>query len=99
MEALLTTFQNLQNRAARVVTHSEFDTPVDQLFQRLGWKTVRQLITNDTAVMVYKSMYDFAPSYLNDLFKHTSDVHKVNVRGADINLCPPRAGTKMGQHY
>ena len=63
-----------------MITHSEIDTPVDQLFQDLGWKTVRELITNDTAAAMYKSMHDLAPSYFDDLhvFKRTSDVHTVN---------------------
>ena len=68
-----------------MITHSEVDTPVDQLFQHLGWKTARELITNDMAVMMYKSMHDLAPSYLNDLFKHTSDFHWVNLWDADID--------------
>ena len=87
----------MQNREARVTTHSEIYTSVDQLFQRPGWKTLRELITNDTAVMTYKSMHDFAPPYLNDLFKRTSDVHRVNLRDANDNLRPSRAATKMRQ--
>jgi len=32
--------QKLQNRAARVLTHSNYDADVNNLFQLLGWKTV-----------------------------------------------------------
>ena len=59
-EALLTRLQNLQNRAVGVITHSEIDTPVDQLIHPLTWKTVTELIINDMAVMMYKSLDDLA---------------------------------------
>ena len=35
--------QKLQNRAARIVTGSSFDTPGLPLIKKLGWKTIDQL--------------------------------------------------------
>ena len=54
----------MQNRAVGVITHSEIDTPVDQLIHPLKWKTVTELITNDMVVMMYKSLDDLAPFLL-----------------------------------
>ena len=35
--------QKLQNRAARIVTNSSsFDTPSNQLIEKLGWKTINE---------------------------------------------------------
>ena len=36
--------QRLQNRAARIVTNSQFDAPSKPLIQSLGWKTIQELI-------------------------------------------------------
>ena len=36
--------QEFQNRAARIVTNSSFDTPSNQLIENLGWKTINELI-------------------------------------------------------
>ena len=39
--------QKLQNRAARIVTNSSFHTPSRPLIERLGWRTIEQLISNE----------------------------------------------------
>ena len=36
--------QKLQNRAARIVTNSSFDTPSNKLIEKLGWETINELI-------------------------------------------------------
>ena len=38
--------QKLQNRAARTVTGSNFDSPDLPLIKRRGWKTIDELITS-----------------------------------------------------
>ena len=40
--------QKLQNRAARIITNSSFDTPSRPLITELGWKTIDELIDNET---------------------------------------------------
>ena len=55
-ETFLTRLQKLQKRAARIITGSDYDTPAEPLIEPLGWKTVGELIQNDTSVMMYKSM-------------------------------------------
>ena len=42
-ETFLTRLQKLQNRAARIITSSDYDAPVEPLIEQLGWKTVREL--------------------------------------------------------
>ena len=49
-ETFLTRLQKLQNRAARIITGSDYDTPAELLIEQLRWKTVRKLIHNDTSV-------------------------------------------------
>ena len=53
--------QKLQNRAARIVTNSSFDTPSRPLIERLGWKTIEQLIGYESKIVVFKSLNELAP--------------------------------------
>ena len=53
--------QRLQNRAARIVPNSSFDARSGPLVGSLGWKTVRELIDQDSRLMVYKSINGLAP--------------------------------------
>ena len=39
------------NRAARIITESKYDSPTDPLLNELNWKSIRELIRCDTAVM------------------------------------------------
>ena len=64
----LNQLQKHQNRAARILTNSSFDTPRRLLIDMLGWKTIDQLIAEESKTMVYKSMHEMAPPYLCDLF-------------------------------
>ena len=49
-ETFLTRLQKLQNRAARIITGSDYDTPAEPLTEQLGWKTVREWIQNDVQI-------------------------------------------------
>ena len=64
--------QKLQNRAARIVTNSSFDTLSRPLIEKLGWRTIEQLISIELKTMVFKSLYEVAPQYLSSLFKRNS---------------------------
>ena len=63
--------QKLPNRATRLITNSSFDTLSRSLIEELGWKTIKELIGNETKTMVFKSVNDFSPQYLK-LFTKTS---------------------------
>ena len=64
--------QKLQNRAARIVTNSSYDTPGRPLIERLRWKTIQELIKIDSGTMVFKSLNGLAPQYLSSLFTRNS---------------------------
>ena len=66
--------QKLQNRAARIVTGSSFDTPGQPLIKRLGWKTIDELIASESNIMVFKSLHELAPQYMCNLFTKTSQL-------------------------
>ena len=50
-DTFLARLQKLQNRAARIITGSDYDTPAEPLIEQLRWKTVREWIQNDTSMI------------------------------------------------
>ena len=67
----LNQLQKLQNRAARILTNSSFDTPSRPLIDQLGWKTIEQLVASESKRMVFKSLHELAPQYLCHRFTET----------------------------
>ena len=64
--------QKLQNRAARVLTSSSYDTDVKGLIRKLGWKDLYTQRQIQKALMVYKSLNGLVPEYLSSKFlKHS----------------------------
>ena len=66
--------QKLQNRAARVLTPSRYDTNADYLFERLGWKKLSSQRWITKARRVYKSLNGLAPDYLSNMFFYRSTI-------------------------
>ena len=58
----------LQNRAARILTFSGYDSSSDPIFEQLDWKRLNTQRQIQVAVMVYKSLHGLAPNYLSSLF-------------------------------
>ena len=95
-EVLLTKLQKIQNRAAGIVTSSEFDENAEPLIKELGWKTVRELVRYDTTITMHKSMHKIAPTYMSNIFQPLKDVHQIKLRDTSSNLRLPRVRTNMG---
>ena len=86
--------QKLQKRAAHVLTYSNYDADVNNLFELLGSKTLvsqRQIVR---ATMVFKSLQGLAPEYLCSKFVHRDSgyclrdsVDKVNDPQPRTNYC------------
>ena len=89
--------QKLQNRAPRILTNSSFDTPSRLLIDRLGWKTIDQLIAEESKTMVYKSMHEMAPQYLCDLLTKNSMSSSYVLRNTATDLKLPRKISRNGQ--
>ena len=89
--------QKLQNRAARIVTNSSFDSPSRPLIEELGWKTIEQLISNESETMVFKSLNELAPQYLCGLFAKNSECSTRTLcnTGTDVSL--PKNNSANGQ--
>ena len=93
----LQTLQKLQNRAARIVTKSNFDTPSIGLIQSLNWPTVSDIIRGETATTVYKSLNGLVPEYLSSLFEKRSTRNVRELRNTETDLSIPLRKTNNGQ--
>ena len=79
--------QKLQNRAARVITKSPFDTSSNTLdWERLFLRRKKQ-----KALMVFKTMNGLAPDYLQSLFSEHHFVY--NLRDSEGKLTLPKPNT------
>ena len=75
----------LQNRAARVITFSDYNADVVYLFEFLRWQNLTRLHEIDKATMVYKSLHGLAPEYLRSRF--TTLELAYNLRDSENKLC------------
>ena len=82
--------QKLQNRAARIITGSRFEAPGLQLVKRLGWKTIDELISSESNIMVFKSLHGLAPQYMSNLFTKTSQLTSRKLRNSAADLRVPK---------
>ena len=60
--------QKLQNRAACVLTNSNYDADAGHLFELLRWKNPVSQPQIQKAIVVYKSLHGLAPDYLCSKF-------------------------------
>ena len=58
-KTLVNKLQKLQNRAARVLTTSTFDTSTEYLYQVLSWRKLESQCQIQKACMVYKSLNEY----------------------------------------
>ena len=89
--------QKLQNRAARIITNSSFDTPSRPLIDQLGWKTIEELVASESKTMVFKSLHELAPQYLCDLFTRNSKCSSYVLRNSETDLRLPMKKSSNGQ--
>ena len=66
--------QRLQNRAAYVLTNSNYDADANILLNDLGWQNLETQRQIQKAVVVYKSLNCLAPDYLSSKFILRSDL-------------------------
>ena len=80
--------QKLQNRAARIITKSRFDTSLDHLLSTLDWERLFLRQKKQKALMMFKSVNGLAPEYLQSLFSQCRSV--CNFRDSQGKLTLPK---------
>ena len=81
--------QKLQNRSARVLTFSGYNTNADGLLQDLGWENLETQRQIHLATMVYKAINGLAPEYLRSKFVDRSCVSGYSLRDTVGKLAVP----------
>ena len=89
--------QRLENRAARVVTNSAYDAHIKPILEKLGWKTIQQLICIQTETTTFKSLDYLAPQYLSNLLNKNSSCTSYNFRNTNADVRLPKINTTQGQ--
>jgi len=69
--------QGIQNRAARVLTYSNYDVDAGHLFKLLGFKNLTSQRQIQSATMVYKFLQVLAPENLSCKFERRETAHKL----------------------
>ena len=80
----------------------KYDAPSKPLIQTLDWKTIDELIQNETQIMVFKSVNGLAPQFLSDLFVAKSTNSSYNLRRTATDPTVPKIISSNGQkcsHY
>ena len=90
--------QQLQNRAARIVTLSNYETRPKDLLDDLGWEVLVDRRIRKLAILMYKITHDISLPCLRNIFQNVSDVHSYDLRNSSINLCIPKPRLEKGKH-
>ena len=85
--------QKLQNRAARVITFSNYDRSTDELLRMVNWVKLDRQRLIDKSITMYKIVNRMAPDYLCSHFVFRSDTLAYNLRQSDFSLAIPQART------
>ena len=85
------------NRAARIITGSSFTTSALPLIESFGWKTIEELISNETKVCVFKALKGLDPQCLTELFSRNSQRSLHILRSTSTDLKLPLFKTANGQ--
>ena len=79
------------------ITGSRYDAPGLPLVKRLGWKSIDELISSESNIMVFKSLHGLAPQYMSNLFTKTSQLTSRNLRNSATDLRVPKKKSANGQ--
>ena len=90
--------QQLQNRTARIVTLSNYETRSKDLLDDLGWEVLVDKRIRNLAILMYKITHDISPPCLRNIFQNVSDVHSYDLRNSSINLYIPKPRLEKGKH-
>ena len=82
--------QKLQNRAARAITRSNYDTSVTFLLNLLNWDDLITRRQKLKAILMFKTINGFTPAYLQNLFSTRSTQYSLRNLETKLELPLPR---------
>ena len=91
-------FPNFSRTLCRLSIYLSYSrTLCRPLISELGWKTIDELIDNETKTMVFKSLSYLAPQYLCNLFTKNSACSSRSLRNTETDLRLPKKRSANGQ--
>ena len=78
--------QVMQNKAARIVTHSGLRVPRREIFNQLRWLTVNQLIFYHSVLTTFRIRECKEPEYLNQWLSRDNDRGNIVVENTRLSL-------------
>ena len=78
--------QIMQNRAARIVTHAPPRAHRQDMFDKLDWLTVHQLIAYHTLISIYKIRKSGEPEYLARFLRDENRGGKIILQNTHLTL-------------
>ena len=87
---LLDKIQKSQNRAARIITQSNYHTSARNLLEELGWDNVSTRWKKQKAILMFKTLNNRAPEYLRNLFTDRNLHYSLRDTCGKLNLPRPR---------
>ena len=95
----------MQNRAARVLTFSNYDADTTGLLEFLGWKNLARQQEIHKATMMFRCLHGLAPEYLCSKFTRRNSAYNLRDSENKLNVPLPRtiitetALATMAPHY
>ena len=82
----LNRLQKFQNRAARIITNNfNWDIRGVNIVKDLGWLNIKQRRDYFVGLLVFKSLNNLLPAYINDKFTMTSEIACRSTRSTSDN--------------
>ena len=78
--------QILQNRTARLITHSDHDRRSSQILCEVGWDDLEKQRRIQLTIVMYKVLYGMTPDHVINIFKNTNDMYYYNLRHSGYNV-------------
>ena len=93
----LNQLQKLQDRAASIVTNSRYDATSEPLLHKLEWKSIDELVADETKIMFFKSLNDLGTKCMYNIITKNSHFSEHNLRNTTTDLRLPLRKSTMGQ--
>ena len=78
--------QKLQNRAARIITRADYSIRSSAVLNSLEWSNLEEREKRHLLITMFKVFNSNCPTYLQEYFHRTSEVHNYNLRGLNYDF-------------
>ena len=92
MKVAITSLKKLQNRSARAITRSNYDTSASFLLNLLNWDDIITSWQKFKGTLMFKTINGLTPTYLQNIFST-----QYNLRDSDAKLELPMPRTNYGK--